>query len=146
MTPRMKSGAISALVLLLLALGTFFLNKQESSEETRYPSISTQEERSDDLRDESPGFASYRKLVQHYEKHGHEFGNISQEEYLRQARSLRDAKAGGDILEFVRADGVVTRYERSRKAFIAFNKDKTIRTYFKPNDGEAYFHRQANRR
>ena len=28
---------------------------------------------------------------------------------------------------------------------IAFNRDGTIRTFFKPNDGERYYRRQAER-
>ena|SRR5215475_11978842 len=91
------------------------------------------------------GFATRSKLLEHYEKHGAEFGSISQEEYLRQAQILRDSPAGGDILEAARADGVITRFDRRTGAFIAFNPDLTIRTYFKPNDGERYFRRQSKR-
>lgn len=91
------------------------------------------------------GFASRQKLIEHYEKHGHEFGTINQAEYLRQAQTLRDRPAGGEVLETVRADGVVTRFDRATGAFLAFNPDATIRTYFKPNDGEAYFRRQSKR-
>src|SRR5262245_11830762 len=91
------------------------------------------------------GFASRRKFLDHYEKHGAEFGSISKEEYLRQAQGLRDGAAGGDILETVRADGVITRFDRKTGAFLAFNPDLTIRTYFKPNDGERYFRRQSKR-
>jgi len=91
------------------------------------------------------GFATRRKFLDHYEKHGVEFGSISQEEYLRQAQILRDSPAGGDILEAVRADGVITRFDSKTGAFLAFNPDLTIRTYFKPNDGERYFRRQSKR-
>jgi pyocin large subunit-like protein len=91
------------------------------------------------------GFATRRKFLDHYEKHGAEFGLISLEEYLRQAQILRDSAAGGDILEAVRADGVITRFDRKTGAFIAFNPDLIIRTYFKPNDGERYFRRQSKR-
>ncbi|MDX2042628.1 MAG: hypothetical protein SF097_15510 [Acidobacteriota bacterium] len=91
------------------------------------------------------GFATRRKFLDHYEKHGNEFGSISQEEYLRRAQSLRDRAMGGDILEAARADGVITRFDRQTGAFLAFNADLTIRTYFKPNDGEAYFKRQSKR-
>ncbi|MBO0724774.1 MAG: hypothetical protein J2P52_04160 [Blastocatellia bacterium] len=91
------------------------------------------------------GFATRSKFLEHYEKHGAEFGSISREEYLRQAQILRDSPAGGDILEAVRADGVITRFDRKTGAFIAFNPDLTIRTYFKPNDGERYFRRQSKR-
>ncbi len=62
------------------------------------------------------------------------------------AQTLRDAPAGGMVLEIVRpADGVVSRFDKSNGAFLAFNPDRTIRTYFKPNDGESYFRRQAKR-
>ena len=91
------------------------------------------------------GFATRRKFLDHFEKHGAEFGSISQEEYLRQAQILRDSPAGGEILEAVRADGVITRFDRKTGAFLAFNPDLTIRTYFKPNDGERYFSRQSKR-
>jgi hypothetical protein len=91
------------------------------------------------------GFASRRKLVEHYEKHGREFGSVTMDEYLRRAQELRDRAAGGDVLEATRADGVVTRFDRRTGAFIAFDSDLTIRTFFRPNAGEAYFRRQARR-
>lgn len=91
------------------------------------------------------GFRSKKNLVEHYEKHGREFGDISRDEYLRQAQNLRDAPSGGDILETRRVDGITTRYNRVTGDFIAFNEDLTIRTFFRPNDGERYFKRQINR-
>lgn len=91
------------------------------------------------------GFRDPERLAEHYRKHGAEFGTISREEYLRRAQVLRDAPAGGSILEFRRADGVTTRFDRTSGAFIAFDPDRTIRTFFHPNDGEAYFLRQRKR-
>jgi hypothetical protein len=93
----------------------------------------------------SVGFADQRRLDEHFDKHGPEFGRISKQDYLRQAQLLRDAKAGGPILEAVRRDGVMTRYDRQTGAFIAFNPNGVIRTFFKPNDGERYWRRQAER-
>ena len=84
-------------------------------------------------------------MDEHFAKHGAEFGNISEDEYLRAAQELRDRTVGGDVLEIVRDDGTVSRFDRSSGAFIAFNRDGTIRTFFKPNDGERYFQRQAQR-
>ena len=49
------------------------------------------------------------------------------------------------MLETVRRDGVTTRFDRQTGAFVAFNRDGTIRTFFKPNDGERYYRRQAER-
>lgn len=91
------------------------------------------------------GFRSIDRLDEHYRKHRHEFGAISKAEYLEQAQALRDTMPGGDILEIRRPDGVVTRFDRTAGTFIAFDADLTIRTYFRPNDGERYFRRQAAR-
>jgi len=92
-----------------------------------------------------PGFRSQSAFDEHYQKHGREFGKISQAEYLRLAQELRDAPAGGDILEAVKPGGIITRFNRRTGAFGAYNPDRTIRTFFIPNDGERYFHRQARR-
>ncbi|HYW52210.1 MAG TPA: hypothetical protein VE861_16455 [Gemmatimonadaceae bacterium] len=92
-----------------------------------------------------PGFTSRRQLVEHYEKHGEEFPGFSMAAYLGAAQRLRDAPAGDDVLEVRRPDGVITRFDRGSGAFLAANRDGTIRTFFKPNDGERYFRRQASR-
>ena len=97
-------------------------------------------------RTSSVGFASHNKLLEHYHKHGREFGNVSLEEYLRAAQTLRDQAVGATIIEAVREDGVITRFDRESGTFIAFNRNSIIRTCFKPNDGEAYFRRQLKRR
>lgn len=91
------------------------------------------------------GFRSARELAEHYAKHAAEFGGIGKAEYLRRAQALRDRPAGGDILERIRADGVITRFDRATGDFLAVNPDGVIRTYFRPNGGEAYFERQARR-
>jgi hypothetical protein len=92
------------------------------------------------------GFASRQKLVDHYKKHGREFGAVTMEQYLGKAQELRDRPAGGAILESVRPEGVVTRFDRGSGDFLAFNRDGVIRTYFRPTDGEAYYRRQLGRR
>lgn len=93
-----------------------------------------------------PGFRSRRLLEEHYAKHGREFGNISPQEYLLRAQALRDAPAGGPILQAVTPDGIISRFDRRSGAFGAYNPDRTIRTFFIPNAGERYFHRQAAKR
>ena len=91
------------------------------------------------------GFATERRLDEHYDKHGGEFGRITRQDYLRQAQLLRDAQVGGPVLQTVRSDGVTTKFDRQTGAFVAFNPNGTIRTFFKPNDGERYYRRQAER-
>ena len=92
-----------------------------------------------------PGFRSRRQFDEHYAKHGREFGNISQQEYLRMAQTLRDTPRGGPILEADKPGGIVTKFDKRNGSFIAYNPDRTIRTFFIPNDGERYFRRQATR-
>jgi pyocin large subunit-like protein len=94
---------------------------------------------------EGPGFRSRKQFDEHFAKHGREFGNISQEEYLHRAQALRDVPVGGPILEAVKAGGIITRFDRRTGAFGAYNPDRTIRTFFIPNNGERYFRRQATR-
>ena len=92
-----------------------------------------------------PGFRTQRHLDDHYRKHGHEFGTISKADYLRFAQELRDMPAGTHILEAKRDDGVVTRFDRKRGWFGAYDANRTIRTFFIPAAGESYFRRQARR-
>ena len=94
---------------------------------------------------ESVGFRSRERLDEHFRKHGREFRAATPEDYLRLAQVLRDRPAGGDVLELVRNDDVVCRFDRASGAFIAFGPDGVIRTCFRPNDGERYFERQAAR-
>lgn len=94
---------------------------------------------------EGPGFRSKRQFDEHYVKHGAEFGKISKEEYLKFAQELRDTPKSKDVLEAVREDGVITKFQKKKGWFGAYNRDRTIRTFFIPNDGERYFWRQAKR-
>src|SRR5690242_10403063 len=68
-----------------------------------------------------PGFRSRGQFEAHYRKHGAEFGRISKEQYLSLAQDLRDAPAGKEILQSVRADRVVTKFDRRKGYFGAYN-------------------------
>jgi pyocin large subunit-like protein len=92
-----------------------------------------------------PGFRTQQQLDEHYQKHGAEFGHISEAQYLLLAQELRDAPVGGPILEAIKPGGVISRFDRRTGYFGAYNPDRTIRTFFVPNDGERYFRRQATR-
>ena len=136
----MRTRAISSIALVLFAflICTACANYHSTSPLPTTPATTDQART-------GIGFASEAKLREHYEKHGGEFGSITIDEYLHQAQVMRDRPAGGDLLEFTRADGVITRYDRVTGAFLAFDGDGTIRTYFKPNAGEHYFLRQRDR-
>ena len=45
-----------------------------------------------------PGFRSKRQFDEHFQKHGSEFGHITQTQYLNLAQQLRDAPVGGRSL------------------------------------------------
>ena len=92
-----------------------------------------------------PGFRTRRNFEEHWAKHGREFGRITQTEYLELAQELRDAPVGGPILEAKKSGGVFTKFDKRKGYFGAYNRNRTIRTFFIPNDGERYFQRQANR-
>jgi pyocin large subunit-like protein len=91
-----------------------------------------------------PGFRSKKQFREHYAKHGEEFGDVTAEQYLALAQQLRDTPKGADILEDVRTDGVITKFDRRHGYFGAYNPDRTIRTFFIPNRGEEYYRRQIN--
>jgi pyocin large subunit-like protein len=125
--------------------------------------------------EKSIGFKSRARLESHFEKHGADLGAASAAAYLALAQALRDAPipTGSpsstrsttsthsqispkttaaasspislDVREIVRADGVITRFDARSGAFLAFDTDGTIRTFFKPSDGAQYFERQARR-
>ena len=142
----MKSRMIAALFLLASLLLACCCTPLTTKERNGGPPANAVSQSAPTQPAHNPiGFASRERLVEHYQKHGREFGAITMQEYLGQAQELRDSPAGGDVLEIVRADHVTTRYERSTGSFIAFNPEGTIRTYFKPNNGEIYFRRQGQR-
>src|SRR5262245_37276316 len=91
------------------------------------------------------GFRRPEFLTEHFLKHGAEVGARDETAYLTMAQELRDRPAGGTVLEAVRPDHVTTRFDRVSGAFLAFNSDLTIRTFFRPSDGEQYFRRQLER-
>lgn len=91
------------------------------------------------------GFRSRERLLEHFRKHGREFGVKKSADYLRLAQTLRDRPRSDEVLEFVRNDAVTCRFDRASGAFVAYNSDGTLRTFFRPNDGEAYFERQKSR-
>ena len=71
------------------------------------------------------------QLEAHYLKHGYQFGQITQEQYLQGAQALLDAAPGGDVLEKIRLNGDVEHFRVSTGEFAVMTKRGRIRTYFK---------------
>lgn len=71
------------------------------------------------------------QLEAHYLKHGYQFGNITQEQYLESARLLLNAKPGKDVLLKKRSNGDILRYKVNTGEFAVMTSEGRIRTYFK---------------
>ena len=90
-----------------------------------------------------PGFRNQHLLDDHFERYGHEFGQITKLQYLRLAQQLRDSHPGNNILES-RRHGTILKFDRKRGYFGAYNPDGTVRTFFIPPEGVRYFEDQVD--
>lgn len=77
----------------------------------------------------------------HYEKHGHEFGNITKEEYLQKANDLINSDSP-DVLTKYEDDGDFMYFDKISGEFLVLSPDGYIRTFFIPDDGIDYWNRQ----
>ncbi|OKP73900.1 hypothetical protein A3842_21405 [Paenibacillus sp. P3E] len=80
------------------------------------------------------GFSS-GKLQPHYEKHGHEFGNITQNEYLKLAKDFA-AETSDSFKEQVVGNFIVKYDSSTRRVLVGHIKDRQIRTFYK-DDGRS---------
>lgn len=78
------------------------------------------------------GWTGFSKgeLEIHYKKHGHEFGEISQSEYLKKAKEFAKSE-GEDLKEELIGNIVVKMNTVTKEIFIGNKKTKQIRTYYK---------------
>lgn len=85
-------------------------------------------------------FRQAEYLQEHFEKHGAEFSYASADEYLAGANRV---VASPEALHKLEAeDGDDVYYLESTNEFVIVSTDGYIRTYFKPDDGKAYYDRQ----
>lgn len=86
-------------------------------------------------------FRNKQLLNDHYEKHGIYMKYKSPEKYLKGANRVIADK---DTLHAIEAeDGDDVYYLEKTNEFVVVSKDGYIRTYFCPEDGIEYFHRQS---
>jgi len=71
------------------------------------------------------------QLEAHYLKHGYQFGNITQAQYLDNARELLNASTGNDVLEKIRSSGDILHYRVNTGEFAVMTGNGRIKTYFK---------------
>jgi hypothetical protein len=80
-------------------------------------------------------------LRDHFERHGADFTAKDADDYARQAwEFLQRARAEG-LPAKVDEDGVIRVFDPKSRAFAAYNRDGTTKTFFKPNSRD-YFERQ----
>lgn len=85
-------------------------------------------------------FRNFELLTEHYEKHGKEMGYTSAEDYLAGANEViynpeslhkKEAEDGDDVY-----------FLQETSDLVIVSTDGYIRTYFRPEDGIAYYNRQ----
>ncbi len=130
-------------------------NEETSDSETANDTIISEEITSADIPEESEAYLSEtEKAVQkyyfrseklfdsHYEKHGAEFGDITQDEYLDLANELINAEGENILHKTEKEDGDFLYYDTETNEFLVLSTDGYIRTFFKPSAGLDYWERQ----
>jgi len=84
-------------------------------------------------------------LADHFQRHGADFFAENPEDYARQAHALYLTRETFQVKIDWEGDGTVRVYDEATNAFGAYNADGTTKTYFKPDNGQAYFDRQPGK-
>jgi pyocin large subunit-like protein len=137
MSTRILRNLSRFCVLLFFCFSAFSCSSKDSTSSTAQEtsnSVATVQ-----ARDFAPG-----QLEAHYEKHGYQFGNITQDQYLQDAQALLDAAPDKDVLERIRPNGDIEHFRASTGEFADMTKRGRIRTYFKTDFG--YWMREDNGR
>lgn len=85
-------------------------------------------------------FRNDELLNEHYEKHGVDMGYTSAYDYEKAASNVINSLDALHKKE--KEDGDYVYYIESTNEFVIVSTDGYIRTYFKPDNGKAYFDRQ----
>lgn len=130
-------------------------NEETSDSETANDTIITEEITSADIPETSEAdlsetekavqkyyFRSEKLFDSHYEKHGAEFGDITQDEYLDLANELINAEGENILHKTEKDDGDFLYYDTETNEFLVLSTDGYIRTFFKPSAGLDYWERQ----
>lgn len=87
-------------------------------------------------------FRSKKLFDSHYEKHGSEFGSITQEEYLQLANDLLNSDSPSILNKTEKEDGDDVFFDTDTGYFLVLSTDGYIRTFFIPDKGIDYYNRQ----
>lgn len=78
-------------------------------------------------------FIDHAKLQDHFQRHGADFGATTPADYEQQADTFLNGPKSSGVLEKMRSNGDVVRYNPSTEEFGIVRQDGTIRSYFKPD-------------
>jgi hypothetical protein len=84
-------------------------------------------------------------LQDHFDRHGADFQSSSPDDYAAQAwHFLQRGKAGQIPMKWDDTDSSLRVYDPKTRAFAAYNRDGTTKTYFRPNSA-SYWQRQPGK-
>lgn len=129
-----------AIKKLLTAAGIFLLVisgvwQNYTDGDSKNPDISYTGTAANDI-----SFRNSELLNEHFQKHGVEMGFSSASAYEEAAREV--VQDSNSLHKIEAEDGDDVYYLKSTNEFVIVSTDGYIRTYFKPEDGIAYFNRQ----
>jgi hypothetical protein len=78
-------------------------------------------------------------LVDHFRRHGADFGARTAEEYAEAASSFLRRSQAERLPTKIDPEGIIRIYDPRTNTFGAYNPSGTTRTFFKPKRGEAYW-------
>lgn len=85
-------------------------------------------------------FRTAKDCLDHFKKHGNEFGYKNEQQYLEGAN--RVINSSDSLHKKEKEDGDDVYYLKDSNEFVIVSTTGYIRTYFKPDDGIAYYNRQ----
>jgi len=135
---KQKLGLLGIILVLLVYGGTALLAPNDGTQTPNSNAGYT----SDKSMNEVYSFRTEDLLASHYQKHGTEFGDITTEEYLQGANELINSSSPDILTKYEAEDGDKIYYAQTTNEFLVLSADGYIRTYFKPDDGIAYYNRQ----
>ena len=130
---------------LVLATGSFNTSGRTDSKEER----ATPEKKPAPPVRKAPAskkiWGNIGSLQDHFDRHGRDFGAKNPDDYARMSwEFLNRAIDEGWPAKVDGSDGTIRVWDAKSRAFAAFNKDGTTKTYFKPGSPD-YFDRQPGK-
>jgi hypothetical protein len=81
-------------------------------------------------------------LLDHFGRHGPDFGSQSPEEYAQQASSFLEQMVSEGEIRIDSRSGVIRVYNPETNTFGSYNPDGTTKTMFNSEEGESYWEKQ----